>query len=99
MKLNLSPRCSGGWGCAREQQLYPCWTATLWGWMASCPSTCPAEPSLGNTWSLCRLGHTLSAELTAPYTEMLTLTHLPETLHCQPDPVIPDQSPGTACTA
>lgn len=67
MKLNLSPRCSGGWGCAREQQLYPCWTATLWGWMASCPSTFPAEPSLGNTWSLCRLGHTLSAELTAPY--------------------------------
>lgn len=41
-QLNLIPCCAVGWGCAREQQLYPCWTATLWGWMASCPSAFPA---------------------------------------------------------
>lgn len=39
------------------------------------------QPSLGDTWPLCMLGHMLSTVLTAPYTEMLTLARLQETLH------------------
>lgn len=55
------------------------WTATLWGWMASCPSVFPAASiPVGHMVPSHML---LSAVLTAPHMGMLTLTRLEETLH------------------
>lgn len=66
----------------------------LGGFLSFCLSSCSLPQGTRGPSA-----HMLSAVLTVPYMEMLTLTRLQETLHWQLDQVIPDQSRGTACNA